>query len=303
MSTGIYGTVRSSDVSVNDMDMYYSYSADRNTKNINLLRLNPSDFISEHMLLDDTTLNYNSSGVLIEGLYNLTLPATTFNNVGIYNIYIKPKTFQSKITDCGVLSAAPSVKGIVVALDSVNGLTANNALQGYKIEYVDSTTNLKVRDVVRYVVTSNKVSSVNENVGSTSQVTTRYKYNDNGNLLFLQLTPSSASDVKPNVLPFIGTADQTILISNTKFNPISFEIEMVENTIDTIVDIVGGNQIINTQKGLISNYDKNGNIIKQSDVYVIKEEMSNGTLYEVKENRIDIDTSEDFETITATPIN
>ena len=78
---------------------------------------------------------------------------------------------------------------------------------------------------------------------------------------------------------------------------------MVENTIDTIVDIVGGNQIINTQKGLISNYDKNGNIIKQSDVYVIKEEMTNGTLYEVKENRIDIDTSEDFDTITATPIN
>lgn len=303
MSTGIYGTVRPSDVSVNDMDMFYSYSADRNTKNTNLLRLNPSDFISEHTLLSDSILNYNNGGVLIEGLYNLTLPATTFNNIGIYNIFIKPKTFQSKITDCGVLSAAPSVKGIVVALDSVNGLTANNALQGYKVEYVDPTTNLKVRDVVRYIVTSNKVSSVNENVGSTSQVTTRYKYNDNGNLLFLQLTPSSASDVKPNVLPFIGTTDQTILISNTKFNPISFEIEMVENTIDTIVDIVGGNQVINTQKGLISNYDKNGNIIKQSDVFVIKEEMTNGTLYEVKENRIDIDTSEDFNTITATPIN
>lgn len=303
MSTGIYGTIRPSDVSVNDMDMFYTYSADRNTKNTTVTRLNPSDYISEHTLVGDTVINYNSDGVLIEGLYNLSLPATVFNNIGIYNVYIKPKVFQSLITDCGVLSAVPSVKGIILDINSVNGLTANNALQGYKVEYIDITTNLKVRDVVRYVVTSNRVSAVNENVGSTSQVTTRYKYNDNGNLLFLQLTPSSASDIKPNVLPFIGTTGQKILISNTKFNPISFEIEMVENTIDTIVDIVGGNQIIDSSKGLITNYNGSGDIIKQSDVYVIKEEMTNTTLYEVKQNRVDIDVTQNFDEITNTPIN
>ena len=51
--------------------MFYVYSADRNAKNLNVTRLNPSDYISEHTLIGDSVIDYNGAGVLIEGLYNL----------------------------------------------------------------------------------------------------------------------------------------------------------------------------------------------------------------------------------------
>ena len=113
-----------------------------------------------------------------------------------------------------VLSSLPSVKGIVLDANQLpENLRPNNALQGYRIEYVDATTNTKIRNVVRYVVTSNRVVPVSENVGNTSQKAIRYRFDDSGTLLFVQLTPSSSSDVKPNASPFIGNPDQLILIS------------------------------------------------------------------------------------------
>jgi len=202
------------------------------------------------------------------------------------------------IEDCSVLSSLPTVKGIVVQANSLpEALRANNALQGYRIEYVDDDST-KLRNVVRYVVTSNKVVPVSENVGNTSQKAIRYRFDDSGTLMFLQLTPSSSSDVKPNALPFIGNPGQTILISNTFFTPLTLEVELVENTIDTLSDIVAGEQIKDVQRGILTHYDKNRVITKQFNLYEIKEDVTDVPLFEVKEKRTSVDETQNFDDIT-----
>ena len=300
MATGIYGTTRPADVSVDDIDVYYSYTPNRETVNNNVYKLNSSEILSYNYLPEDEQILGNEN--LLEGLYNLRLPATVFGQLGIYTIYLKPKKINTKIVDCSVLSSLPSVKGILLdvnAEDFPENLRANNALQGYRIEYVDASTNTKIRNVVRYVVTSNKVVPVSENVGNTSQKAIRYRFDDTGTLLFVQLTPSSSSDVKPNASPFIGNPDQTILISNTFFSPLVIEVDMVKNTIDTLTNYVAGEQIKDVDNGLLTYYDENRVITKQFNIYEIKESVDNVPLYEVKEKRTNIDETQDFDDITS----
>jgi len=155
-----------------------------------------------------------------------------------------------------------------------------------------------LRNVVRYVVTSNKVSVSTENVGNTTQKAQRYRFDDSGTQLFLQLTPSSASDVKPNATPFIGNIGQTILISNTYFSPFVIELDLVENTIDTISDILAGEQVKDVQNGVLTYYDKNRVITKQFNLYEIKDDVHDVPLYEVKEKRTTIDESQNFTDVT-----
>jgi hypothetical protein len=170
-------------------------------------------------------------------------------------------------------------------------------MQGYRIEYVNSDGS-KMRNTVRYVVTSNRVSAINENVGNTNQKAIRYRFDDAGTQIFLQLTPSSASDVKANALPFIGNIGQTILISNTYFSPIVIEVEMVENTIDTLANYVAGEQIKDVQNGILTYYDENRAITKQFNLFEIKDSVSDVPLYEVKEKRVNIDVSQAFNDVT-----
>lgn len=297
MSIGTYGTIRPADVNIGDIDVYYTYTPNRETNAESVQKLNASNVLSYNYLPEDDQIEGNEN--ILEGLYNLTLPATVFNQLGIYTIYIKPKTLDPVvIVDCSVLSSLPSVKGIVLDTSTLpTKLTENNALQGYRIEYITDDGS-KLRNVSRYVVTSNKVVPVSQNVGTTSQRAIRYRFDDSGSLLFLQLTPSSSSDVKPNAKPFIGNPGQTILISNTNFNPVMVEVDLVENTIDTIANIVGGEQIKDVDNGVLTYYDKNREIIKQFDLYEIKDDVGNVSLYEVKENRENIDETQNFDDIT-----
>jgi len=302
MATGNYGNIRSADVSVDDMDVFYTFSPNRETESNETFRLTPTDIISELSVPTDEQVGGQSN--ILEGGYSLTLPATVFNQIGIYTLYIRPKVLtnvntggQLQIVDCGVLSALPTVKGIIIDGNQIDSnLRANNSLQGYKIEYLD-TDGTKLRNVVRYVQTSNKVIPVTENIGNTSQTAVRYRFDDSGNLIFLQVTPSSASNVKPNVTPFIGVPNQTIFISNTFFNPLMIEIEMVENTVDTLVDYVAGEQIKDVDNGILSYYDQDRNIVRQFNLYEIKDDVTDVSLYEVKEKRTNIDSSQDFDDI------
>lgn len=298
MSIGTYGNIRPADVDVSDIDMFYTYAPNRETEATEVIRLNPVELISEHTIPTDEATGNTSS--LLEGLYNMKLPATIFNQLGIYTIYIKPKTFTIDIKDCGVLSSLPSVRGLVIDGNSIDAnLAKNNGLQGYRVEYYNISDGSKLRNTVRYVVTSNKVEPVTENIGTTTTKTTRYRFNDSGNLIFLQISPSSVSNLKPTLLPYIGTAGQFIQISNTFFNPIVYEIELVENDIDTIVNLVGSNQVKDVDNGILTHYDKDGNIIKQFDLYEIKDDVGNVSLYEVKEERTTIDTTQNFDDITS----
>lgn len=297
MAVGTFGISRAADVKLEDISVYYNYTPDRETNNNVIFSLNASEILEYCFLPDDEQDIANYSENLLEGLYNLKLPASVFNQLGIYTIYIKPKVTPILVIDCSVLSALPTVKGIVVNVNDLpEAMRANNALQGYRIEYVNSDTK-KLRNTVRYVVTSNRVVPVSENVGNTSQRAIRYRFDDSGTLMFLQLTPSSSSDVKPNALPFIGNPGQTVLISNTYFTPLTIEVELVENTLDTLADIVAGEQIKDVKKGILTHYDKNRIITKQFNLYEIKKDVTDVPLFEVKEKRTNIDESQDFEDI------
>jgi hypothetical protein len=297
MAIGTYGIIRPSDVNIEDIDIYYNYIPDRQTLNDDIFKItSPSDLLSYcYLPTSEQVAGYEN---LLEGLYNLKLPASIFNQLGIYTIYIKPKVFSIEIVDCSVLSALPTVKGIVVNINDLpDSAKANNALQGYRIEYINSD-GTKLRNTVRYVVTSNKVIAVSENVGNTSQKSQRYRFDDSGSLMFLQVTPSSSSDVKPNLSPFIGTPGQIILLSNTFFTPLTLEVELVENTVDTLSDIIAGEQIKDDQKGILTYYDKNRVITKQFNVYEIKDDTTDVPLFEVKEKRTNIDDTQNFDDIT-----
>lgn len=296
MAVGIYGITRPADVSIDDIDIYYNYIPNRETSNDTIYKLDATQLLTYNYLPEDERIfDEGIDRNILEGLYNLRLPASVFSQLGIYTIYIKPKSFISTIVDVSVLSALPNVRGIVVDVNGLpEGLRGNNAMQGYRVEYIDIVTNNKIRNVVRYVVTSNKVVPINENVGNTSQKTTRYKFDDSGSLMFLQLTPSSSTDVKPNVSPFIGSSTQPIIISNTFFNPIAIEVELVENTIDTLSDLVGGEQIKDVDNGVLTYYDKNRVITKQFNIYEIKDDVGNVPLFEVKEKRTNIDETQNF---------
>jgi len=298
MAIGTYGISRPSDVSVNDISVYYNFTPNRETSNNTIYSLDATEILEYCYLPDDEQVIAGYTENILEGLYNLRLPASIFNQLGVYTIYFKPKLTATLIVDCSVLSALPTVKGIVVNLNDLpEEMRANNALQGYRIEYVNND-GTKLRNVVRYVVTSNKVVPVSENVGNTSQKAIRYRFDDSGTLMFLQLTPSSSSDVKPNALPFIGNPGQTILISNTFFTPLTLEVELVENTIDTLSDIVAGEQIKDVQRGILTHYDKNRVITKQFNLYEIKEDVTDVPLFEVKEKRTSVDETQNFDDIT-----
>jgi hypothetical protein len=295
MAIGTYGVVRPSDVRVEDIDIYYNYMADRYTQPTAIVKIpDPTQLIST-IEYDDNIAGYSQN--LVEGLYNLTLPATFFNNLGIYTLYFKPKMTSSVIVDCSVLSALPTVKGIVLDISSLpSELRANNSMQGYRVEYVNSD-GTKRRNTVRYIITSNRVSPVSENVGNTSQKAIRYRFDDNGTLVFLQLTPSSSSDVKPNVSPFIGEIGQIILISNTFFSPLVLEIDLVQNTIDTLTNYVAGEQIKDVNNGILTYYGNDRAILKQFNLFEIKNQVTDVPLYEVKEERTTIDTTQNFNDI------
>lgn len=300
MSVGTYGNVRPADVSIDDIDVFYTYSPDRETLTTEIFRLEATDVLTELNTPEDEQVSGTEN--LLGGLYNLRLPSETFSNIGIYTIYLRPKVITTTIEDCGVLSALPTVKGLILNLTDTElaPFQANNSLQGYKIEY-QNDDGTKLRNVVRYISTSNKVIPVTENIGNTSQTSVRYRFDDAGTLAFLQVTPASASNVKPNATPFIGTPNQTIFLSNTFFNPIAIEVELTENSIDTVVNLVGGDQIRDVQKGIVSYYDTVDNekvITRQYDLYEIDEDVTNQKVYEVKERRDNIDTSQDFDDIT-----
>jgi hypothetical protein len=295
MSVGTFGTIRSADVDINNIDMFYTYASSRENISNTIIRLNPSEILSYNYLPNSEQIIGNEN--LLEGMYNMRLPASTFNQLGIYSIYIRPKVNITTIIDCSVLSSLPTVKGIVLDVNSLpENLRANNAMQGFKIEYINAD-GTKLRNTVRYVVTSNRVVPISQNVGNSTQKAIRYRFDDSGTLLFLQVTPSSSSNVKANVTPFIGNPGQTILLSNTNFTPLMVEVELVENTIDTIMDIVAGESIKDVDNGILTYYDKDRNITRQFNLFEIKDDVADVSLFEVKERRENIDSSQNFEDI------
>jgi hypothetical protein len=288
MAIGTIGNIRPSDVNIEDIEIIYTFSPNRQTETTFVGSLDSSVVFSEINLNDDT---------LVNGLYNLRLDPEVFNEKGIYNIYIKPKEFKLKITDCGVLSTISSVRGIVINANDISEISTrftNNGLVGYRIEYFDNEGN-KIRNLFRVVTSSNRCVPENLNNNSPLQSSVRYRFSDSesSNLLFLTVTPSTPTNVRPNLTPNIGSPNQDIVITNTFFSPILIEVELTEHDIESLALGVFGDQSKSKIDGILTYYDNDGNIYKQFDVF--ETENSEGVIdYEVKIERDSIDTSKNL---------
>ena len=301
MATGNYGTIRPADVSPEDVQIVLVYTESRDdTQNFNLTTLNSQDVLRQYF-------NNNATGgntvEIFGGLYNLKLPADQFNKLGLYTLMIRPAEIRTVITDCGVLSSLPNVKGIVVDLNNVpneyRNKFVNQGLVGFRVEYLNPD-GTKIPNFFRIITSSFYCEPVVQNLTNTIQKSIRYRYVEGStNLLFCTVSPSSSPTNKPSSTPFIGQPNQSIIISNTYFNPISVEIEIVDQDISTLAFALYGNQTKSIEDGIYTIYDSNNNIYKQYNLYEIKDQF-NTLLYEVRQDRNEnIDFSKAFNNITA----
>ena len=262
MALGTYGITRPADVSPEDVEIILHYTPSRDvTDNFLLKKLNAANILTPYFHNSDTGGNNNVE--ILGGLYNLKLPATEFSRLGIYTLMIRPAEIRTTITDCGVLSALPNVKGIIIDINSVpsqyRNKFVNQGLVGFRIEYLNSD--------------GSKIPN------------------------FCTVSPSSAPTNNPNATPYIGQPNQNIIITNTFFNPITIDIQMAEYDIDTLAIALYGNQTKSIEDGIYTLYDSAGNIYKQYNLFEIRDTF-NELLYEVRQDRNNnIDYSKNFTNI------
>jgi hypothetical protein len=76
------------------------------------------------------------------------------------------------------------------------------------------------------------------------------------------------------------------------------EIEMVEHDIETLAYGIFGNQTKSLEDGIYTVYNFRDEIYKQYNLYEIKDKFTGKPLFEVREERDNIDFEKDFITIT-----
>jgi hypothetical protein len=279
--------------------MNYTPSRDV-TDNFVLTELDAQTILKPYF--NNTETGGNAGVEVLGGLYNLTLPAEQFNALGFYTLYLRPAQIRTVITDCGVLSALPNVKGIIIDITNVPVQFQNKfvpqGLVGFRIEYLNSDGS-KIPNFFRVVTSSFFCEPVVTNEVNTTQKSVRYRYVDGtSNLIFLTLSPSSSPTNKPNATPYIGQPSQNIIITNTFFNPVTLEVEMVEYDISSLAIALYGNQTKSIDDGIYTIYDSEDNIYRQYNLYEIRDQF-NALLYEVRQSRgNNIDFSKNFTNIT-----
>ncbi|MHA2009633.1 MAG: hypothetical protein ACW980_20160 [Promethearchaeota archaeon] len=298
MATGNYGTIRPADVSVDDVEIFYSYTLNRESINsVDLIPLDPQTVLIP-------ASDPNNVSEILGGLYTLKLPTSVFGSKGFYTIIIRPKQIRTTIQDCGVLSGNKDVKGLVFNINDISlGLQdrfENGNLVGYRIEYLKENSGSgqdKIQNLFRIVTSNNRVLPITQTQGNSS-ASTSYAFNDNSTSVFCTLTPSSAPSIKPNATPFIGNPSQRVIITNTFFDPVMLEIEMVEYDDETLAYALLSNQTKSLDDGIYTIYNFGNEIYKQYNLYEVKNQFNGKPLYEVREEKFTIDPTKDFDDIT-----
>lgn len=305
MATGTYGIVRPADISPEDVEIFYHYTPSRESMgDTTLTKLDPTQ-----VLIKTDNPNKSQSNVtgfeVFGGMYTLKLPVANFGAKGFYTIMIKPVEIRTSIVDVGVLSAYPDIKGLVFDMSSIPAdylaKFENDGLVGYRIEYLNtnpSAPDAKLNNFFRVITSNNRAEPVNQNLTNSNQKAIRYRFNDNSTLTFCTVSPASASNLKPNALPFIGQPNQKVIITNTFFNPIMIEVEMVQHDVETLAYALFGNQTKSLEDGIYTIYNFNNDIYKQYNLYEIKDKFTGKPLFEVREERTSIDFSKTFNNIT-----
>ena len=286
--SGIYGTTRPANVTLDDVEIWYNYRPKRSNTDGNLSTFSK---LPSTILVNSTTEGTGMPNDNLIGMYDLQLPLDTFGEPGIYTVYIKPKEVLCNIIKIGSLSAYPDVRGIVIELPSgIQDAT------GYRVEYFNE--NGERENFFRIVTSCNRAEPVSQNLTSSFSDSTGYRYNNAASLSFLTVTPSAPTSFNSNDVPYIGKPDQQIALVNTKFNPIALEVEVVEHNADTLAYMLEGDQLRALDYGLVTTYNFNNEIYHQSEHYTLKDNYTLQPVYEIRKFRKDnIDFSQSHDII------
>tara|TARA_R110000782_G_scaffold180254_1_gene270775 strand:+ start:12 stop:674 length:663 start_codon:yes stop_codon:yes gene_type:complete len=217
---------------------------------------------------------------------------------------IRPKEIRTTIQDCGVLIDNQDVKGLAFDINQIptelQSRFENGNLVGYRIEYLKEVTGVaqdKIQNLFRIITSNNRALPITQNQGNDN-ASQAYTFNDNSTTVFCTLTPSSAPSIKPNAVPFIGNPQQSVIITNTFFNPVMLEIEMVEYDDESLAYALYSNQTKSLDDGIYTIYNFGNQIYKQYNLFEVKDQFTGKPLYEVREQKFTIDPTKDFDDIT-----
>lgn len=269
-----YGTKKPANITSSDVDIFYSY---RPTRGSEVNEFSNFKQLDSSYLVNVKSENNSGNINVLPGMFDLRLPLDKFSKAGIYTIYIKPKEVYTQIVDVSTLLNFPDIRGIVLSSNG-NTPTSNGSLNGYRIEYFEGDN--RTEDF-RLITSSNKCEPVAQNLNDGVRKAVRYRFNENSNLIFCTVTPSTASSFKPTTVPNLGVVGQQIALINTKFNPIMLEIEMVEHDAETISNMLEGDQIRDLDNATITTYNKDKEIYHHAEYYSLKNKLGE-PLYEVK---------------------
>lgn len=265
MANGTYGIKKPANITPDDVDIFYYYRPTRGSESSGL-----TGFVK---IADPASVLYNSvrtDGKALSGMYSLRLPLEIFGKKGIYSIYIAPKEIELQIIDVSTLTGDyTNVRGVVFGVTDGEGNptgipTGNGELVGYRMEFLDSAGGNPTGEY-RIITSNNKCEPVSQNVSSNAmQKGIRYRFNDSSDLMFCTVTPSTSASFKATAYPYIGKTGEYVRLVNTKFNPIMLEVEMVDHDIDTVSTMLEGAQLRNLDNGIITTFDKDGNIYHQA---------------------------------------
>ena len=297
-----YGNVKSAFINPQkDVEIFYHYRPTLNSEDIsyrNFKKIEDVSSVFTTVEIEDSAKNSNGApfpNAILPGIYNLSLPVNIFGRKGFYTVFIRPKEIYCTITDVGALGAYPDVRGIILDMNNIDNdraMFGNDNLVGYRVEYLD--TNLERQDYYRLITSNNFAEPITQNLTSSNTNSNAYRFNESGTLVFLTLSPSTSPSFKASSKPYIGTPNQTIIISNTKFDPVCLRIEICENDFDTLATSIDGNQIRSLDNGILTTYNDDMEIFKQFEFYTLKDNYNKNAKFEVKKKRTsNIDNSVD----------
>ena len=271
-----YGSVIPANVSVDDIEIQFSFQKSYADAPSEFVTLNSLQFITQTVNPDIIAENNG-------GLYQFTVPSQfyTARGLGIYNFHIRPRRMRLIIRDCSFLEDN-SEKGIILDLNQMDGYAksffqVNNRAIGLMITYLDtSVTGRLIPNVYRLITSNYRVEPIATSINNTNnQNGIRYRINDNSNLVFLSVSPQTTGLNNQIDNLFIGVPTQTIIVYGTFFDPLLLNVEVSNVDEKLLYDGLFGNQTFNYTNGIRTYYDEDGNIILQKDEFTEKDNFNN----------------------------
>ena len=115
--------------------------------------------------------------------------------------------------------------------------------------------------------------------------------------MFLTLSPDEGSIVSGEGAGEVGVAGRDIFLTNTYFDPVHIEVEMVEHDIKTLSYALYGNTTRDNETGILTYYDERGSIYRQYNLFTRKKQFTQGSI-DIREIRTNINLNQNFRDIS-----